>query len=196
MRHFLSLVAACAAFSLPLASVAAEDPAASASAAPHPADPTRMIADLRTALTNSFAGGSWQGKVSTTANGCLVLGNKGADGKGAIGQNLEPLLDLSGVKYVEVALATAPKNEVPAVTIAFSDVDDIQFTARLNVEQLVPGQPVWLRAKLTDFVLNNWKGDKTGRRIDWKKIRQWHLQGDWQTEAPCHVMFIALRVRP
>ncbi len=99
------------------------------------------------------------------------------------------------MKYVEVALGTGPKNEVPAITIAFNDVDGVQYTASVRVDQLVPSQPVWFRVRVSDFKLNDWKGDKTGKVINWTRISQWHLQGDWRTEAPCHVMFIALRTR-
>jgi len=180
-----------AALMLLLVRTAAEEPAAATAAA----EPTKLIADLRTNVPRSFSSGTWQGKVSSTATGCVVLGAKGADGKGALGQDLEQLVDLSEVKYVEVALGTGPKNEVPSVTVAFDAIDGIQYTASLRVDQLVPGQPVWLRVRLTDFKLNNWKGDKTGRTIDWKKISKWYLQGDWQTEKPCHLMFIGLRTR-
>ncbi|HET7536441.1 MAG TPA: hypothetical protein VFJ90_08310 [Candidatus Didemnitutus sp.] len=177
------------------ASFARAEEAPAAGAAAVPTDIVKPIADLRTVLAESFSGGSWQGKIVNTANGCAVQGNKGADGKGELGQNLHPRLDLTGVKYVEVALATGPKNEVPAITVAFSDADDVQYTASIRVDQLVPGSPVWLRVHLSDFKLNNWKGDKTGRTINWAKIASWHLQGDWNTTAPCHVMFIALRTR-
>ena len=37
--------------------------------------------------------------------------------------------------------------------------------------------------------------NKAGKKIDWTRIKQWHLQGDWSTAAPFHVMFIALRTR-
>lgn len=184
------LPAVLAAFALLLARAAAADPAA-----PAPAETTKLIADLRAALPNAFIAGTWKDNVVITASGSVVNGQKGADGKGELGQNLDPLLDLSAVKSIEVALATGPDNQVPTVTVAFNDNDDIQYTAGLHVEQLVPGQAVWLRLRLSDFKLNDWKGDKHGRTINWKKIRQWHLQGDWHTEAPCHVMLIAVRLR-
>ncbi len=192
-RPALSCLAALA-FLLGFAAYAAE-PATPAPAPVAPGDGTRMIADFRTSLPNTFSAGSWQGKVATTSSGCVVQGNKGADGKGELGETMQPLLDFSAVKFVEVALGTGPKNEVPAITLALNDVDGVQYTASIRVDQIVPGQPVWFRVRLADFKLNDWKGDKTGKVINWAKISQWHVQGDWKTEAPCHVMFIALRTR-
>ncbi len=168
---------------------------AAPTAQPAPSDGTKLIADFRAPLQNTFSTGSWQGKIATTPTGCAVLGNKGADGKGDMGQELKPRLDLTGVKYVEVAFGTGPKNEVPAITIAFNDSDGVQYTASIRIDQVVPGQMVWVRARLADFKLNDWQGDKGGRKINWAKIAQWHVQGDWNTEAPCHIMFIALRTR-
>jgi hypothetical protein len=31
--------------------------------------------------------------------------------------------------------------------------------------------------------------------MDWTKVAQWQLQGDWVTKKPLHVVFIAMRVR-
>lgn len=192
-RHCLFLVTALFFVLLPL--TRAEDTANAATGATASTDVVKIIADLRGPLEHTFSGGSWQGKISTTQSGCAVHGSKGADGKGEVGQNLQPLLNLTEAKWIEVALGVAPKNEVPNVTIAFNDADGIQYTAGIRVDQLVPGNPVWLRVKLSDFKLNDWKGDKAGKRINWAKIASWHLQGDWRTEAPCHLIFIALRTR-
>ena len=163
---------------------------------PQPApDGTRMIADFRTNLPGVAGSGTWQGKLAVSANGFVIQGSKGADGKGDISQKLSPSIDLSKEIYVEVALGVGAKNEVPDMTLAFTDVAGIQYTARVHIDQVVPQLPVWFRVKRTDFKLNNWQGNMTGKTIDWTRIERWHLQGDWATTAPFHVLFIALRTR-
>jgi len=153
-----------------------------------------MIADLRTNVPGIFKYGTWEGNVATTKSGLVVLGAKGAQGNGGMGCNLEPSLDLSAAAFIEMALGVVPGNEVPQVTIAFNDGDGTQFSARLLVEQLVPGQPVWLRARREDFKLNDVEKG-TDSKMDWATVSRWHLQGDWTTKKPCQVIFIALRAR-
>jgi len=160
-----------------------------------PPEATRLLADFRTKIPNIGASGTWQGRIGLSDNGFVVQGGLGADGKGDMGQSLDPALDLSKEKYIEVALGVGAKNEVPEVTIAFDDAEGTQFTARIRINQVLPQQAVWFRVRLTDFKLNDWQGNKAGRKIDWTRIKQWHLQGDWSTAAPFHVMFIALRTR-
>jgi hypothetical protein len=164
-------------------------------AAAPPADETRQVVDLRKPPTGLAGYGSWQDKISTSASGVIVLGSKGADGKGGLGGELAPALDLSHDTFVEVALGLGGSNAVPDITVAFSDADEIQYTATIHVDEVVPGQPVWLRVRLADFKLNDWQGKHAGRKIDWTRIVHWDLQGDWKTEAPMHVVFIAVRVR-
>jgi hypothetical protein len=184
-------LAALIAFALSLPGYAAE----STAEPPAPPETTRFLADLRTNLPNGFANGSWQGKISVTPSGTMILGTKGADGKGEMGQTLEAPLDLSQEKFIELALGVGARNEVPEVTIAFSDATGTQYTARLRIDQVLPQQAVWFHVRLADFRLNDWQGDRAGKKIDWTRIKQWHLQGDWSTTAPFHVMFIALRAR-
>jgi hypothetical protein len=162
---------------------------------PPPPDGTRLIADFRTNLAGVASSGSWQGKLALSPNGFVIQGNKGADGKGDISQKISPSLDLSKETYVEVALGVGAKNEAPEITVAFTDAEGVQYTARSRINQVLPQLPVWFRVKLTDFKLNNWQGNMTGKKIDWARIERWHLQGDWATTAPFHVMFIALRTR-
>jgi hypothetical protein len=162
---------------------------------PPPSDGTLLIADFRTNLPGVASSGTWQGKLALSSNGFVIQGNKGADGKGDISQKLAPVLDLSKDTYVEVALGVGAKNEVPEITVAFTDVAGVQYTARIRINQVLPQLPVWFRVKLTDFKLNNWQGNMTGKTIDWTRIERWHLQGDWATPAPFHVVFIALRTR-
>jgi len=159
-----------------------------------PADNTVLLADLRTNVPGIFQYGSWEGKLAATKSGLAVLGAKGAQGDGGMGCNIEPALDCSQVSFVEVALGVVPTNEVPQVTIALNDADGTQFTARVPIEQLVPSQPVWLRARREDFKLN---GVEPGAdsKMDWTKVSRWNLQGDWTTKRPLQVIFIALRVR-
>jgi len=165
--------------------------------APKPApgiEGTTLMVDLRAELPGLFAYSSWEGKYTQTKSGLAILGGKGAQGNGGVGREISPAMDLSSVTFVEVALGTIPGNEVPQVTIALNDADGTQYTARVLVEQLVPGQPVWLRARRDDFKLN---GIEPGRdpAMDWSKVVRWHLQGDWTTKKPMSVIFVALRVR-
>jgi hypothetical protein len=163
--------------------------------APPPPDATRLIADFRTNLPGVASTGTWQGKLALSPNGFVIQGNKGADGKGEINQKITPGIDLSKETYVEVALGVGAKNEVPEITVAFTDAVGVQYTARIRINQVLPQLPVWFRVKLTDFKLNNWQGNMTGKKIDWARIERWHLQGDWATTVPFHVIFIALRTR-
>jgi len=153
-----------------------------------------MIVDLRTNLPGVFQYGTWDGKIATTQSGLVVLGSKGAQGSGGIGCNIDPSIDLGKAVYLEVALGVAAGNEVPQVTIALNDADGTQFSARLLIEQLVPGQPVWLRVRRENFKLNDVEKG-TDSLMDWTKVARWHLQGDWTTTKPCNVIFIALRAR-
>jgi hypothetical protein len=123
-----------------------------------------------------------------------VMGAQGAQGDGGFGQNILDHLDLSQAQFIEVALGVVPGNEVPRVTIAVNDIDGTQFSAQIGIDQIVPGQPVWLRARREDFKLNNAvRGSDS--LMDWAKIAQWQLQGDWVTKKPLSVIFIALRER-
>lgn len=162
---------------------------------PPPPDPTRMIADFRNNLPGVASSGSWQGKLGLSASGFVIQGSKGADGKGEISGKITPTVDLSKETYVEVALGVGATNEVPEITVGFTDAEGVQYTTRIRIDQVLPQLPVWFRVKLTDFKLNNWQGNMTGKTIDWTRIERWHLQGDWTTTAPFHVMFIALRAR-
>lgn len=160
----------------------------------HPPEETTLIADLRTSPAGLFQYGSWNGKVAVTKSGLAAVGSKGAQGDGGMGAEIAPALDLTAMTFVEVALGVVPGNEVPQVTIALNDADGTQFTARVNLEQLVPGQPVWLRVRHSDFKLNGVeKGSDS--QMDWSKVTRWHLQGDWVTKKNLSVIFVALRWR-
>lgn len=157
-------------------------------------DDTLSIADLRTDTTAIFQYGTWEKKVAVTKSGLIVLGAKGAQGAGGFGHDLGSPLDLTVVTDIELALAVVPGNEVPQITIALNDADGTQFTARIKIDQLAPGQPVWVRARKADFQLNPGEKGKDGV-MDWSKVTRWHLQGDWTTKKPCAVAFIALQAR-
>lgn len=159
-----------------------------------PPDETTLLADLRTDQTGIFQYGTWEGKVAVTKSGLAVLGAKGAQGNGGFGHDIGSPVDFTAVNFVELALGVVPANEVPQVTIALNDADGTQFTARITIDQLVPGQPVWLRAPKSDFKLNSGEKGKDGA-MDWSQVTRWHLQGDWTTKKPCAVIFIALRTR-
>lgn len=167
--------------------------AAATAATTTPSENVTMIADLRTPPPGIFQYGSWNGKVATTKSGLSVLGSKGAHGDGGFGADLPAALDFSHIAFVEVALGVVPGNEMPQVTVALNDSDGTQYSARLTIEQLVPGQPVWLRVRREDFRLNDVeKGSDS--KMDWSKVTRWHLQGDW-SQHPLHVIFVALRYR-
>lgn len=155
---------------------------------------TVMLADLRGDQAGVFSYGTWKDHTTATSSGMAVLGSKGAQGNGGLGRDLPASVDLAGVRYIEVALGTMPVNQVPHITIALNDADGTQYSARLPVEHLVPGSPVWLRAKLADFRLNGVEKGSDGK-MDWGKVTRWHLQGDWTTQQPMHVIFVALRYR-
>ncbi|PTX96537.1 hypothetical protein [Opitutus sp. ER46] len=185
--------------SLALASVAAAAPAAPAAtpdpAAPVPAAPI-VIANFTEMLPNVYGYGTWQNAFAVAPKaGFRVLATKGAQGDGGFCQNLQPALDLAACTYIELALAVQPDNQVPEYTITFSDGDGTQCWGRVRVAQLAPGYPVWLRLKRSDFAVSTRDPGKDGK-MDWAKVAQWHLQGDWQTKQPAQVLFIALRGRP
>jgi hypothetical protein len=171
--------------------VRADEPAKPAS--PPPAG-TMKIVDLRANLSGFFYYGTWDENVTAAKDGQMVIGAKGAQGSGGFGRNLEPALDLGAATYIEVALGVLPDNEVPAVMIALNDADGTQVSARVQIDQLVPGTPVWLRARREDFKPNGGEPG-TNPAMDWSTVARWHLQGDWNTKKPCSLIFIALRAR-
>jgi len=181
--------------SLMLALAAAVSLCADEEPVPDPAYPaTIMIVDLRKELPGLFDYSSWKDLLTLTPSGIAVLGSKGAQGNGGMGRAISPAMDFSRMTYVEVALGTIPGNEVPQITVALNDADGTQFTARINVDQLVPGQPVWMRVRREDFRLNPGERGADGE-MDWTKVATWHLQGDWNTKKPCKVIFVAMRER-
>ncbi|HVU32276.1 MAG TPA: hypothetical protein VHE61_02505 [Opitutaceae bacterium] len=173
------------------AAIAAE----SAPAAAAPASRVIMIANLTEKVAGVSAYETWQGAMAVAQKaGFAVLGAKGAQGNGGFGQTLETPIDLSQCAYIELALAVQPGNEVPEYTIMFVDGDGTQCWARVRVDQLMPGQPLWMRVKVSDFTVST-KDKGADGRMDWSKIAQWHLQGDWTTKKPAHILFMALRGR-
>ena len=177
----------------PLAALAqdAAVPAAQPSAAPAPA----LFVDLRGEAAAAYPYESWTEALRRTPEGALVVGSKGARGDGGFCGNLNPAADLSGVAFVEVALAVGQNNEVPEVTIAAADADETQVSARLRIDQVVPGQAVWFRVPLGTFQLGTGKYAGKVAGMDWTKVAQWHVQGDWTTKKPLQVLFIAIRSR-
>jgi len=186
----LLLVSACTVGLLQALRAADEKPAV-----PTPVvDPTSLIVDLRQNTPGIFSYATWQDKLLVSASGLVVQGSNGARGDGGLGRNIEPALDLSDVAYVEVALGVGARNEVPEVTIALNDADGTQVAARVRIDQIVPTLPVWLHVRRDNFTRVTGQDGKDGK-MDWSKVAQWHLQGDWTTKKPFHVVFIALRVR-
>jgi hypothetical protein len=177
------------------AATAAPSPAPAPAAQP-PAAPTGvMIADLRGEATPAYPYGTWNEAVKRSADGVVIVGAKGAQGDGGMCGNMTTPLDLTGMAYVEVALAVGQTNEVPEVTLAVGDADETMASARIRIEQIVPGQPVWFRVPVQAFVLGSGKYAGKVAGMDWTKVAQWHVQGDWSTKKPLQVLVIAIRAR-
>ena len=170
-----------------------------ATAAPAPQPPPApsgvMIADLRGEATPAYGYESWTDRLNRTADGVAVVGSKGAQGDGGFCGNLSTPLDLTGMTYVDVALAVGQANEVPEVTVALGDADGTMASARIHIEQIVPGQPVWFRVPVATLLPGSGKYAGTVEGFDATKVAQWHLQGDWATKKPLNVLFIAVRAR-
>ena len=177
------------------AATAAPAPAPAPAAQP-PAAPTGgLIADLRGEATPAYPYETWTEAVKRSADGVVIVGSKGAQGDGGICGNMTPSVDLSGMAYVEVALAVGQTNEVPEVTVAVGDADETLASARIRIEQIVPGQAVWFRVPVSAFLLGNGKYAGKVAGMDWTKVAQWHVQGDWATKKPLQVLLIAIRAR-
>lgn len=153
-----------------------------------------LFVDLRTNPPGIFHYGSWKDRLGISPSGIVIEGSKGAQGDGGMGRGIDPALDLNTISYVEVALGVGAKNEVPEITVAFNDNDGTQVAARLRIDQIVPNQLVWLHVPRESFARVSGQDGKDGK-MDWTKVAQWQLQGDWTTKKPLNVVFIALRVR-
>ena len=156
-----------------------------------------MIANLTTAVPNVYGYESWQDRFALAPGaGFHVMGAKGAQGDGGFCHKLDEPLDLSKCAYIEVALALQANNEVPEYTVALEDADGTLVWARVRVDQLMPGQPVWMRLPVGGFAVStDPKQRGADGKMDWSKVVQWHLQGDWTTKKRAEVVFIALRGR-
>ncbi|PTY02115.1 hypothetical protein DB347_24650 [Opitutaceae bacterium EW11] len=192
MNPISRLLLTIAALALATTAVAADAPAVPAAAtAPAPV----VIVNFTEAVPAVYGYGTWQNNFAVAPKaGFRVQGSKGAHGDGGFCQTLESTLDLSQREFIEIALAVQPANEVPEYTVCFGDADGTQCWARLRISQLMPGQPVWLRLKKSEFTASTRDPGSDGQ-VDWSKIKQWHLQGDWSTHKPAQVLFIALRAR-
>jgi len=163
--------------------------------APQPAPAGVMIADLRGEATPAYGYESWTDRMNRTADGVAIVGSKGAQGDGGFCGSLSTPLDLTGMTYIDVALAVGPANEVPEVTVALDDADGTMASARIRIDQIVPGQPVWFRVPVATLHLGSGKYAGTVGGFDVTRVTQWHLQGDWATKKPLNVLFIAVRAR-
>lgn len=159
-----------------------------------PAEPA-MIVNFTENVPGVYGYGTWQNAFGVVAKGGFrIQGSKGAQGNGGFCKTMEPAIDLSHAKYIEVALAVQEGNDVPEYNVCFRDGDGTSCSARLRVAQLMPGQPVWLRLKLGDFAPSTRDPGKDGK-MDWTKVDQWHLQGDWSQNRTAQILFIAVRAR-
>ncbi len=185
--RFIAVLASALAFAVP--TFAAD--------APEQAAKPIMIANLTTTVPNVYGYESWQNRFGVAPGaGFRIEGSKGAQGDGGFTHTLDQPLDLSKCAYIEVALAVQPDNEVPEYTVALVDADGTLVSARVRVDQLMPGQPVWMRLPVSAFVVTtDPKQRGSDGKMDWTKVAQWHLQGDWTTKKPAQILFIALRGR-
>ena len=176
------------------AALACGAPVLAADAPPAPI----MIANLTATVPNVYGYESWLNRFGVVPNaGLRVEGSKGAQGDGGFCHTLDQSLDLSKCAFIEVALAVQPNNEVPEYTVALVDADGTLVWARVRVDQLMPGQPVWMRLPVSAFAITtDPKQRGSDGKMDWTKVTQWHLQGDWATKKPAQILFIALRGRP
>lgn len=186
----LRIPAVAAVFALVAFSHAAEPEPATAAA---PA--LVMLADLRGEAVTVYGYGSWKDHLNPTANGVVVLGGKGAQGDGGLCGNLTPNYDLGGATWVEIALGVGQTNEAATVVVGLSDADGTLVTARVRVDQIVPQQPVWFRVPLSEF--RPVGGEQAGKLagMDFSKVAQWHVQGDWAVKKPHQLVLIAVRAR-
>jgi hypothetical protein len=173
------------------ASAEPETPAPAAAAAPT----TAMIADLRGEAVVVYGYGSWKDRINPTATGLAILGSKGAQGDGGVCGTLAPVYNLGGATWIEIALGVGQTNEATTVVIGLNDVDGTLVTARVRIDQIVPGQPVWFRVPLAEFrpVGGEYAGRVPG--MDFTTINQWHVQGEWAVKKPHQFVIIALRAR-
>ena len=172
------------------------DPVPTVSAPTQPEAPAMvMLADLRGEGVEVYGYGSWKDRLNTTANGLMVLGPKGAQGDGGVCGNLTPNFDLSGANWIEIALGLGQSNGAATVVVGLSDPDGTLVTARIRVDQIVPQQPVWFRVPASAFAPVGGAQSGTNPEMDWTKVAQWHVQGDWGVKVPHQLVVIALRAR-
>jgi photosystem II stability/assembly factor-like uncharacterized protein len=177
--------------------IALRAPGFAADAPAAPAAGPIMIVNFTEAVPAVYGYNSWLNNFAVAPKaGFRVLGAKGAQGDGGFCQKLDSVRDLSKCAYIEIALAVQEGNEVPEYTIVLGDADGTKCWARVRVAQLMPGQPVWLRLKVADFAISSGQDAGADGKMDWSKVAEWHLQGDWNTKKPAQVLFIALRARP
>ncbi len=173
----------------------AENPMTSAPAPQQTAPSGVMLADLRGEATPAYAYGSWLDRINRSAEGAVVVGSKGAQGDGGFCGNIASPADLSGMNWVDVALAVGHNNETPEATLGLSDADGTLATARIRIDQIVPGQPVWFRVPLAGLHAATGEYGGKVRGFDATKVAQWHVQGDWATKRPMHIVVIAVRAQ-
>ncbi len=154
-----------------------------------------ILADLRGDSASVYPYGSWTERINRTANGVVVVGSKGAQGDGGMCGDLTVAGDMRDVAWIEVALGIGQANEGGTVQIGLSDADGTLAIARLRVDQIVPQQPVWFRLPVAEFKPVGGTQAGTVAGFDWTKVVQWHVQGDWATKQPYHLVVIAVRSR-
>ncbi|HLP10188.1 MAG TPA: hypothetical protein VK178_18645 [Opitutaceae bacterium] len=155
----------------------------------------QLLADLRKGATTVTGYGTWRDHLNPSKDGVVVLGGKGAQGDGGFCVNAPAPFDLSGMSYVDVAIASGQLNEVPELTLALNDSDGTMTSARIRIDQVAPRQPVWYRVPLANFQAAAGEHGGLVPGFDMTKIAQWHVQGDWATKKPLQIVVIALRAR-
>lgn len=192
----MSVAAAALAAVVPMHADDSTDTDTDTDLAPQPtARSGQLLADLRKGATTVTGYGTWTDHLNPSKDGVVVMGGKGAQGDGGFCVNAPAPFDLTGMSYVDVAIASGQLNEVPELTLALNDSDGTMASARIRIDQVAPRQPVWYRVPLEK--LQTATGEHGGMvpGFDMTKVAQWHVQGDWATKKPLQIVVIALRAR-
>lgn len=132
---------------------------------------------------------AWKDQVVRVKSGLFVT--EKATGKGGMGFK-ETLPNLTGSRFIEVGVALGLRNEAPEFTLILRDADGTEARFTYKVTQLVPDQPVWLREPVERA---NIAQPGTTPGLDLANLVHWDLTGDWVTEKPFQILFIAARGR-
>jgi hypothetical protein len=174
-------------FSLAAFLVANTPLSAAEPAADKAANPRRMLLDFSERKPD-FSYQTWEKDAVGSPQGLVISGRK-ATGKGGCGSSAVQW-DLSKERYLEMAVIVGVDNLLPAFSVMLKDRDGSSQSYRFNVESVAPNQSVRVRAVLSKPSYTGDAGAKPG--FDLTDVVEWHVQGDWTTEAKAQLLFRAL----